>query len=294
MASSSVYINLTEPAQANLIAYVQQKRMMYQYFYNIRSSLEVIDRDYYREYAWTVEQARARAANKVGDISKFQDVTIPIVMPQVETFVTYQTSVFLTGNPLFGVVADAKYEDAALSMEARVQQEATRFGWKSELIKVFRDCGKYALSACEVSWDKVTTPKFENDEKGNTKVNNLVWEGNRVKRWDMYNTFWDTNVHPHKVASEGEFAGTNELITRINLKQKIAALGDDVIVANLKKAFESGTPMTDYYIPQINPQALANLTTLTVAQDDWFSWAGVEPSNRSAIAYRHTYILTTI
>lgn len=294
MASSSVFLNLKDSAQTSIVAYMKQKRANSQYYYNIRSALEVIDREYYREYAWTLEQARARAANRSGDITKFQDIIIPIVMPQVETFVTYQTSVFLTGNPLFGVVSDAKYEDAALAMEARINQEAIRFGWKSELIKFFRDCGKYALGACEVSWDKITTPKFEMDDKGNTKINNIIWEGNRVKRWDMYNTFWDTNVHPHKLASEGEFAGTNELLTRINLKQRIANLGDDVIVANVTKAFESPTPMNEYYIPQINPAALSSLVTLATGQDDWFSWVGVDPNNRSAIAYRHTYILTTI
>lgn len=289
MASSTAILNLKKESQQAIIAYAKTARSRYQYFYNIRNILEMVDRHYYREYAWTVEQQRARLANKVGDTSKFQDITIPIVYPQVEAFVTYQSSVYLAGNPIFGVVASPQYEDVALAMEAVIADQAQRTGWKSELIKFFRDGGKYSLSAMEISWDKQVAPSFEADGK----ITNTIWEGNSLKRWDLYNSFWDTNCHPHDIAKYGEYAGRNELVSRTRLKQLIASLGDDVIIDNVREAFESPTPLNEYYIPQINPEALIALSTLAAGQDDWFSWAGLS-AQQDNIAYKHAYICTTL
>jgi hypothetical protein len=297
MAAAQSFVNLTPAAQSGIITFLRHARARYQYFYSIRTMMEAIDRDYYREYAWSQENLRARLANRVGDTTKFQDVTIPVVMPQVEAFVTYQSSVFLTGTPIFGVVADPAYEDAALALEAVLSNQAAKTHWKSELIKFFRDGGKYALSAMEVSWDKITTPTFEtdvSDNEGNgSKVKQVIWSGNRLKRWDLYNSFWDTNCHPHEVAEYGEYAGNNQLMTRTRLKKLIASLGDDVIIGNVKAAFESPTPLNEYYIPQINPQALVSLTTLVAGQEDWFSWVGKDFGSNN-IAYKYTYIVTTL
>lgn len=295
MAASN-FINLSNESQTGIITYLRHCRSRYQYFYNIRSNLEVIDRDYYRELDWTKEHQRAQAANRTGDATKFQDVTVPIVMPQVEAFVTYQTSVFLSGHPIFGVVASPEYQDAALALEAVITDEATKGAWKAELIRFFRDVGKYNLGACEVSWDKITVPSYETDisfSEREAKTKEVIWEGNRVKKLDLYNTFWDTQCHPRDVAAFGEYAGYNEMVTRIKLKQLISKLGSDAIIGNIAKAFNSGTPLQEYYIPQINPKALVAMATSAMGGTDWFSWAGIA-GGREDLQYKSAYIVTTL
>jgi hypothetical protein len=294
MASNTSITNLPVQAQQGILSYLEHCRSHFQTYYSIRAALENIDRTYYRELDWTKDHQRAKLANRVGDAAKFQDVTVPIVMPQVEAYVTYQTSVFLTGNPIFGVVSSPKYQDAAMQLETVIQEQATKGAWTAELIKFFRDQGKYNLGAVEISWDKITTPVFETDSNFSTtqaKPKNVIWEGNRLKRMDLYNTFWDTSVHPSDVARFGEYAGYNELISRTHLKQDIAAL-DDVMVGNVKAGFDSGTPLQYFYTPQINPDTLVNLSQLT-GDADWFAWAGVS-NGRSDIAYKSKYIKTTL
>ena len=123
------------------------------------------------------------------------------------------------------------------------------------------------------------------------KPRNIIWEGNAIKRMDLYNTFWDTTVMPHEVATKGEYAGYHDLVSRNRLKQIIAELGEDAIIGNINDALSSGTMLTEYYIPQVNPEALTAIQSLTNGMD-WFSWAGLQ--NNNGIAYKGLYIVSTL
>lgn len=295
MAAAATFEVLKPDTQKALLTFLSQAKNRYQGYYQIRNSLLTIDRDYYREADMTKEHVRASIANRVGDASKYQDVTPPIVMPQVETFVTYQSSVFLSGEPLFGVVASSEYEDAALAMEAVIGEQATKGAWKAELIRFFRDLGKYNLGACEVYWGKKKVPTFETDINFSTtqaKPKTVLWEGNSIKKLDLYNSFWDTQCHPREIAEYGEYAGYNDLISRTKLKQIIANT-DGIILENVKPAFESSTSMNGYYIPQLNPTALLQLAGTLSGATDWMAWAGLA-NGRQDIAYKGSYLLTTL
>jgi hypothetical protein len=122
-----------------------------------------MDLAYIREGDLSEEQWRARLANRYGDKAKFQNVTVPVVMPIVEAAVTYQASVFLTGHPIFGVVSNPINMDAALQMETVIEDQATRGGWVREFLLFFRDGFKYNISALEVCWDRVVTSALETD-----------------------------------------------------------------------------------------------------------------------------------
>src|ERR1700761_1098015 len=69
---------------------------------SFRNACEEIDREYMSEKNYTTEQWQARLQNLRGDSSKIQDVTIPIMMPQVESALVYMANVFCTGYPIFG------------------------------------------------------------------------------------------------------------------------------------------------------------------------------------------------
>ena len=96
---------IPELAQEGILQFHKQCYSMLNTQWNIREQMRQIDLSYIRENDWTATERKAKVSNRYGDPTKFQNVTVPVVMPQVEAAVTYQASVFLTGVPLFGWVA---------------------------------------------------------------------------------------------------------------------------------------------------------------------------------------------
>lgn len=293
-----------QKSQEGLHQYLLQCGTLYQQQWNIRENMRLIDLAYAREADLTKENTRARVANRFGDKDRLQNVTIPVVLPQVEAAVTYQTSVFLTGIPLFGVVADPQYEDQAVQMETVIDDQATRGGWARELGLFFRDGFKYNLSAIEVDWSREVTQEITTDVSYKAglegKPKETIWEGNKLRRWDMYNTFWDTRVTPAEMYKKGEFIGSREIMSRVMLKQYINKL-PQVQKDNVKKAFESGIPaisfvndssFSSYYIPQINHNS-SNDFTLMQGGFNWMDWACLT-ADGPKIEYKNLYILTTL
>jgi hypothetical protein len=268
--------------------------------WNLREQMRLIDLIYMRENDRTKENQRAKVYNRYGDADKLQNLTVPIVMPQVESAVTYQTSVFLTGVPLFGIVADPANEDAAMQLESVIDENATRGGWVRELTMTFRDGFKYNLAPIEVAWGRKVTAALETDisfSAKQAKPKEVIWEGNTLKRLDPYNTIWDTRVAPTDVPTKGEFAGYTELMSRIALKQFIEEMPDKLL-DNIKAAFESGFGGTtanggvqSFYVPSLNPAAM--LGTDPRMTTNWMSWAGVS-AEESKIKYKDMYEVTIL
>jgi hypothetical protein len=304
MITPNTAIAPTIKAQDGLIQYLRSIRTFQNLNVNtnFRYYFENIDRAYMREQDYTKENLRAKFANRYGDATKFQNVTVPVVMPQVEAAVTYQASVFLTGQPLFGVVSNPANMDAARAMEAVIDEQAIRGGWVNEFMLAFRDAFKYNFFALEVEWDRVATATLDTDLRQDTKngtVKQTIWEGNVIRRRDPYNTIWDTRVHPTKIHEDGEFVGYTELMSRVKLKDFIGKL-QNKIVSNVVNAFQSqpstslGTimsPTSAYYIPQLNPEILQQDAILNTGFN-WMSWAGL--SEFTEIDYKDMYVVTTL
>ena len=139
--------------QQSFIRYANETLRLLGKNYNYRSRMQDIDRAYQREQDFTQAQLRAAAANRMGDSSKMQNVTIPVVMPQVESALAELTNIFLSSYPLFPVIAKPAMEDAAMQMETVIGEQGLRFGWTAELMQVLRDGLKYNLMCCEVVWE---------------------------------------------------------------------------------------------------------------------------------------------
>lgn len=266
-----------------------------------RGRLTAIDKNYQREVDLTETHQKAKAANKQGDTNRFQNITVPVVMPQIESAVAYQTSVFLTGNPLFGVVSDPAFINEALQLETVIDQQAVRGGWTRELMLFFRDGFKYNFAPLEVSWEQDVTVNLETDiefSKTEAKPKQLIWAGNKIKRLDPYNTFVDQRVAPTEVYSKGEYAGYTEYMSKIKLKAFIEALPDKII-PNITPAFESnnaGAPGVDassksFYIPDINPDV--DIDSHVKTGTNWAAWAGLSQEQRH-IEYKDSYEVTTL
>lgn len=261
---------------------------------DMREKLLWADKQYQRQTDLTVNQRKAIEAARRGDPTKFQNIVLPVIMPQIESAVAYQTSVFLQGTPIFGVVAPPQFVDQGTQMDAIIEDQQVRGGWVQEFIKGFRDGFKYNLMAMETDWKRqVSFAPDSNKEK------EVIWEGNKIRKLDLYNSFWDPRVSPDQVAEFGEFAGYNELMSKIRLKQFINSLPYNI---NVTAAFESGIGTEfaigsggydGYYIPNINPDAFINQA---IWQDtNWLEWAGMEKTGNGAkINYKNCYLVKTL
>lgn len=305
MAGSTV-VPLTRAAQRSFLAYYDSIQLRQNSTRGeFRARYEQIDKDYQREVDKTQEQLRAKAANKLGDTNRYQNITIPVVMPQVETAVTYQTSVFLTGTPIFGTVAAPAFIDEAVQMETILENQARKGGWVRELMLAFRDGAKYNLAPVEVTWASEVTHSVDTNTAKNLKEGTpkeTIWTGNTLTRWDPYNTFMDTSVLPTEVYKKGEYIGHTEVMSRIALKDFIASLPDK-IVANINEAFVSSTNLQsasasgdrNYYIPSINPEVSENDLLSSIGGTNWLKWAGLSSTTKNKnLDFKDSYEVTKL
>ena len=301
---ASTVVPLTKKSQAAFIQYYRSVQNLQNVTrQDIRTRLERADKEYQRETDRTEEQRLAKKANREGDSSRFQNMTVPVVMPQVEAAVTHQTAVYLTGSPIFGVVASPTFMDEALQLESILEDNSIRGGWARELMMFFRDGFKYNLSAIEVTWAEEVTYTVETDLTKDLKrgiPKEVIWSGNKIKRLDIYNTFVDTRVPPTELYKDGEFAGYTEFMSRIKLKSFIAALPDKII-GNITPAFESGlgsasgakdASAMNYYVPSINPDVTEE--DYKVAGTNWMQWAQLSDIRNKNIDYKDGYEVTTL
>lgn len=298
--AASTHIVLSEKSHKAFIIYYQQIQMLQNNSMTARRGrYEIIDKAYQREENKASKNERSKQANRAGDFTKFQDLTVPIVATHVETSVTYQTSVFLQGYPLFGAVAAPEFIDEALQLESIIDDQSIRGGWVKELITFFRDCAKYNFGPIEVDWKTEKTAVLETDlnfSPTQAKPKEVIWSGNALTRLDPYNTFVDSRVEPSEVYKDGEFSGYTKFVSRIKLKQIISELVD---TQNVRKAFESGgvnsvnndSSSQEYYVPTINPEIA--ISDELSSGTNWMSWAGLSNLKKS-ISYNDSYEVTKL
>ena len=269
---------------------------------DFRTLLRYRDRAYQRQLNTTAEHIKAVRANMAGDARKIQDLTVPIVMPQIESAVAYQAGVYLTSSPIFGVVSYPANMDAALQFETALGDQSVKYGWARELIKVFRDGFKYNFGAAVVEWKRTPIKQIVTDTSvtaaGMAAMKSYSYGGNCITRIDPYNCFMDMTVAPANLHSEGEFFGYNQIISRIQLKKMVGML-DSNKTTQAREAFESSfagasqdtTSGLTYYNPSINQYM--NIGGAQLGTDNLGQWMGLPGHNRQGqMQYKDNYVLT--
>lgn len=299
MAAGTTPFRLTKESSDAVLEYSRKTHTLLHNTWSIRPRLEIIDKVYMMEGDLSEEDRKARQAIRAGDKSRYRNITVPVVMPQCQAALGYLAQVFLSGNPIFGVNASSSYEDAAMQIEAIMSENSRSAKWIRELILFFLDGLKYNLHALEVAWEQrpvatlETDPTFKGGKEGKPKT--TIWQGNVLKRMDMYNTIFDPRVAPCDMYRKGEFAGYIELMSRVELKRYINSLFGQVSAVTAERAFESGgetagmtsaSSYAHYYLPQINPEALLDRNPLQ--SFDWLSWATNDP-RKQRIRYKNMY-----
>lgn len=302
MATASNQPPFSIATQDCFVKYVNEAVRLLGTNYNMRSRMQEIDRVYQRETDYSTAQKRAKAANLAGDASKMQNVTLPVVMPQVESLLTELSNIFLTSYPLFPVFSKPQMQDVALQMETVIGEQGVQFSWAAELLQCLRDGLKYNIMCAEVEWVNKKVYAVGNDATTSIKhgvPTETLFAGNALKRRNPYNAILDTRVPPFEVHTRGEYAGYTEIISRIELKMRLAEM-DPTKTMNARAAFESGmgqvsttSTSNGYFVPQVNPFALVDPANTMVGNSiNWHSWAGLE--KQDAISYSDMYEYTVL
>ena len=289
----------TAASQLALVKYVQDKSQLMFKTHTLRERFERVDRLYQREVDWTQDNQRAAQANKYGDSSKLQNLTVPVVMPQVKAAVTYQSSVFLTGTPIFGVAAPPAYIAAGVMLESIIEEEQVRAGWVRNLMLFLTDGFKYNYSAVEVDWKTINVASLTNvANKTAADVKQELWSGNYITRLDPYNTFHDPSVCSADVPTCAEFAGYTKKYSRTRFKKFVADLKYKI---NVTEAYNSpsnetfySSPDSSYYVPKINPNSHMEEVHNTDSGENWAQWMDLAGAKKSAIDYKDFYLVTVM
>lgn len=268
--------------------------------FNHRDYLQAIDKEYARDNIYTYDKIQAGKANRLGDKKKLQDIVIPLAEAQLETMLAYLISVFLTGNPIFGVTSSAQYISAAKQYQAIFADQAIHGNWVGEFIDNFTNSLKY-FSVMEVIWDKqqIYAPESTVDDQGRLQGSKKVlWQGNSIKNHSPYNSFWDRRVPLCEVHEKAEFAGYVELESRTSLKSYIDSRG---LKLNIKKAYEAslGNPVTKlFYIPDFLWDSVDNIGNGAGSMlgkgfvDDFSSWA-ITDNRGNTKSFKNCYYKVT-
>lgn len=210
-----------------------------------------IDRAYYTYKEVSKKQGKDAALTACSNILTRNAITLPIAVSDADTAVSSLADTFLTGNPIFGVVAPPDQMQIIPAWESLFQYYSKVGDWQTELYNCFSSGIRYNMPIVEIDWrlhyefnsvDSLTTVQRQ------ANMAPLTMGVAAMRAPDPYNLIWDTRVRPSRLSAEGTHAGYNEILSRVQLKSYIAAISMDEnrkkYTMNLKEAYETTFPAT--------------------------------------------------
>lgn len=213
-----------------------------------------------------------------------QDITNPIVVSQVDSYFSYLNDVYLSGYPIFPVIGTPSTLLQTEQLQAIIDDHATRGRYQRQLSLSFKGDIKYNVSAIEVDWcalDLYSIASNISEPTKDPKVDKSIYYINKLKALDMYNVIMDGRVAPVDIPMSGEYAGYIEIISRIELKRRLAYYAESgygyftaqAMRSSLGRPTSGPSPIYGYYKekPQIsdylNKNAIRNAQIM-----DWPSY----------------------
>lgn len=251
----------------------------------LRDRYELIDKYVAKESMRHADALQGKQVNRAGNKTVHQDIEIPLCHIYAETAKAFYASIFLSGFPIFGTVASRKNEDAAAMLQTLCGRDQIRFNWVRNLLQSLGDGVKYNIMATEVSWESkraisaVNAPKLASGQAHTGSTKSVVYSGNKLKRLNPYNTFWDTSVPISECHETGSFAGYIERYNYVQLKQYVQNMDDTYLVRrNINAIFKSQLTQENYfYTPSI--REIGQITTNT---SDWGAFFNNDAGRKSA------------
>lgn len=287
-------LRLTTQAQNNVISFCRGLLTQHKGNEEMQNKMNAIDVAYTRYKASKQRSTDGKdtmpdcADEACGNVFSDDDVTPPIVVSQVDSYVAYLADVYLSGSPIFPVVSNPTNMKYAEQLEVLMDDHASLGGYVRQLLLFLRDGVKYNYAACEVDWDSIDQFAIAADFANGTgqKMTKVNKSFTRIRRLNMRNVIRDMNVPIGDIAQKGDYAGYVEMVSRTKLKRelnKLTAIGQ---VYNAERAMNSGSPNTvnatsDFREdPQVSDYIATNASTR--AGVDWDVWFQDAPGGRKS------------
>lgn len=273
----------TKESQARILEFAQRILVEHQKFSSYHTKMEAIDVAYAR-YNSNIDPATGvvsgqgidAATTPVGVVN-LPSTTPPVVISQVDSMVAYLAEVFLSGVPIFPVVSSPENRQYAEQLETLLDDHATIGGYARQLLIFLRDGVKYNFSAIEADWSSIEQYNILDEvlNPGTKKAQKESRFFTKLKRLDPYNTVWDYNVSPGDVASDGDYAGYIDIISRTKLKRKLQRLANEGEAFNIREAMATNpynTPANlGYY--RLQPQVSDYISARKpISGLNWFTY----------------------
>jgi len=293
-------LRLSAAATGSLIKYAAAVLEAKRRFIQFTDKLTAVDVAYACYKAIPIKDAQPMDGVDLLKKLPIKDVQIPIIASQVDSVVAHLADVYLSGYPMFPVVASSKNKELSEKFEAIVDNHAVKGRYSREMQLIFRDAAKYNLCAIEARWGSMSefSPLFAGtfDDGELAKPQKLT----TTKRINPYNLIWDYRVEPSRVADDGEYTGYVELMGRIALKRLLNKYSAEGIGLNIKEAIQnetgisavSGKPITYVEPPQISPYI--NSTAYQTG-GTWLEWLEGQKGDMGVYpGYSNMYEVATI
>lgn len=215
------------------------------------------------------------------------NVTIPVVGPQLSTLSAQLSKVFLRTDPPLRMFSAPAASEIAIKYNILYGQYSRKFQWRRNLLLCVRDAVSYNFCAAEVRWKARAVKTVTNEIDtltGSTKTAKAFETGESIKHIHPYNVIWDGSVPLNEVVSRGAYAGYVESYTKIALAQFCMDEGIDVSFDLWEKisAAQNSNAGLAYYVPKIN--AVESNDSVELTHDEIFDGKSTHKNTRTSTA----------
>jgi hypothetical protein len=224
------------------------------------------------------DRVRARKQDQSG-IPQAVMQNLPITMIQLDDMMTYFAQVFAPSRGMFFAKGKPDEQTPAEGITTLMNNHALHDGYYREVILTLLTILKYNLGGFHGFWDKQIGPRLLVSESGSDKpqiaTDDVVWQGNRLRALDMYNTLYDPSVHPTNLYKDGEWGAVVELVSHYWL-QREAAKGR---FFNTREALQRESGITDNCVYYKSPPAEARMeSSEATGATNWVAVLSETPS----------------
>lgn len=245
----------------------------------LRSRMEYVDMYLNRVSAMNPEIVKARMAARAGDKTQIPSFEVPVCYPQYDSAHAYLCGLFLTGFPIIGYVGSREQEDIAMMLTALSKRDQQLFNWTSNLMLAFKDLLRYHQFAVEADWSQQSISMITREKSG-SRVSKKSIAGNRIKRLDPYNLYFDRSIKISDFLERGAFAVYVERSNYVDVKAYLASLqAPEAIFMNFNAALGSSPGFSHYYTPNVSAEFRPNYDP-----NDWQAFFGNNSVNNRIAA----------
>ena len=186
--------------------------------------LSAIDKEYAGYIRLDDDDKKRKNDTLQGFGPKPYDVNIQFAKAQIDEAVTFLMEVFYPQEGPYVPIASKEMQPVAKGLSVLMNQHAKKFHHFEELEKFCQNSLKYNLGLLGFEWTEIRGNKIKAAPgRASVEPNQLLFHGNSIFAYDIYNTMYDPCVSITKLHSDGEWFSIQEIVSNYRVKRLIEA-----------------------------------------------------------------------